>query len=1157
MTGTYTFSIRVSDRNNHSATQPFALTIYSATPAITTASLPDASVNTQYSQTFAAAGGTPPYTWSQTSGSSPPGFPYPAAECSPEGQPPQTHIPSKSRSKTAWALQFRGELHLERHHVLRCHQFAHRHLSNGGQRPLHNTLRFSMGIGSAHTLAAPGTQAGGTGIQYVYASWSDSGAQTHSITAPSSSRTYTANFATQYYLTTSASPAAGGSITPGGWYSSGAIATVSATPNAGYVFTGFSGDLSGTTNPGSLTMTGPMSVAASFNSTSPVLILTTSVPAANAGAPYSATLAASGGTPPYSWSVAPGSSLPSGLVLNPATGEITGNPAVSGNFQFTVQVNDAKGVPASQTLSLTVALPTLSINGGSNSAEVASSTSVSLAFNLYDQANGANDIAWGQFYLADSSGNPYCYGDWGRPDGLDLYDGNTGTTHGFGINQSDNACTVSLASITNSPSDPTEVTVVLNLNFYPSAVGVYTVLTQTNYGSGYAGPWESAGTLIIDPGSTVDPTSGSGFAQAFTASFLDTNGAADIAQARLLIQAGSGSSLANQCIMRYDRAANNLYLLADDGVNYLGPITGGGYDTLANSQCVITGGYNLQMLGNILQVDFSVLFTTGFEGSHQMSLSVLTNAGSLITSGTAGSWSVASINPAGGGTPTAAVPSDAGTPVPPPSQPVPLSSPTAQNCSDLSGTWEDPNFVDHTGHNIVWKINQDSSGNVSGTLTESCGTDPNNPVVYDVSGSTSYFTATLNNGGTTQYTVTCNDGKTYWTPPQPVAGLSGTCVPQPYGSAVPTSEPYTPPPPSGGGPPIVDGPPNTETAYAAMAQPLLSWTRKTYPPAIGVTFDMTQQPPRSTVTLTGPPGKSGTIIVALNGNYNLDGSGGGISSNIGQQSDATVDQTGVTNFPIPANLVALPYPVRYTSMTVTWEAETLEFEPAGASRAPDLTTMGYTRFSKYNTSYESECKGTVPGHAWVFQGPNPCDGADFLLNAKFILQASINGGGFAANAQSFKGLMLKTFSSSSTPNAFAACHSKVPPGYKLDIGDGKGGNVFALEPPPNTGACGNTYPLTDATTLAVFPGVHSSKSPHWNCGEAVTLLNQDNTIVRNADGTVDVKQVGDTCPICGDSAQFGGSGAVAHIDMYTSDKGCAADSFANQDWGKYFPIRIK
>lgn len=71
---------------------------------------------------------------------------------------------------------------------------------------------------------------------------------------------------------------------------------------------------------------------------------------------------------------------------------------------------------------------------------------------------------------------------------------------GFNMNQSDSFCTVSLASIANSSSDPSAVTALLNVIFSPGLGGIYTVLTQINYGSGYAGPWEALGTLIIEPG---------------------------------------------------------------------------------------------------------------------------------------------------------------------------------------------------------------------------------------------------------------------------------------------------------------------------------------------------------------------------------------------------------------------------------------------------------------------------------------------------------------------------------------------------------------------------------------------------------------------------------------------------------------------------------
>ena len=87
-----------------------------------------------------------------------------------------------------------------------------------------------MDAGSTHTLAAA-QQSGGTGTQYVFANWSDAGPQSHSITMGASA-SYTANFTTQYFLTTSAS--AGGTINPAsGWYNSGTVVAVSAAANSG------------------------------------------------------------------------------------------------------------------------------------------------------------------------------------------------------------------------------------------------------------------------------------------------------------------------------------------------------------------------------------------------------------------------------------------------------------------------------------------------------------------------------------------------------------------------------------------------------------------------------------------------------------------------------------------------------------------------------------------------------------------------------------------------------------------------------------------------------------------------------------------------------------------------------------------------------------
>jgi len=96
---------------------------------------------------------------------------------------------------------------------------------------------FSWVQGSTHTLAATSPVSGGTGIQYVWVSWSDGGTQSHTITVPSSPTTYTANFKKQFMLTTSVSPTGGGTVSVGtGWRDEGTTVSVTATANAGYSF---------------------------------------------------------------------------------------------------------------------------------------------------------------------------------------------------------------------------------------------------------------------------------------------------------------------------------------------------------------------------------------------------------------------------------------------------------------------------------------------------------------------------------------------------------------------------------------------------------------------------------------------------------------------------------------------------------------------------------------------------------------------------------------------------------------------------------------------------------------------------------------------------------------------------------------------------------
>ncbi len=93
----------------------------------------------------------------------------------------------------------------------------------------------------------------------------------------------------------------------------------------------------------------------------PLAITTAILPNGVAGAPYSATLAATGGTPPYSWALTSGA-LPSGLILS-SSGAISGTPTASGTFDLGIQVSDSTSpthLTAGSSLTLNVS-PSLAV----------------------------------------------------------------------------------------------------------------------------------------------------------------------------------------------------------------------------------------------------------------------------------------------------------------------------------------------------------------------------------------------------------------------------------------------------------------------------------------------------------------------------------------------------------------------------------------------------------------------------------------------------------------------------------------------------------------------------------------------------------------------------------------------------------------------------
>ncbi len=93
-------------------------------------------------------------------------------------------------------------------------------------------------------------------------------------------------------------------------------------------------------------------------------------PAGTVGAAYSQTLAVSGGTAPYAWSISSGD-LPAGLSLASATGVLSGTPTFAETSNFTVKVVDSESSPVSATAVLNLLInpaPPLRLHRRSRSA---------------------------------------------------------------------------------------------------------------------------------------------------------------------------------------------------------------------------------------------------------------------------------------------------------------------------------------------------------------------------------------------------------------------------------------------------------------------------------------------------------------------------------------------------------------------------------------------------------------------------------------------------------------------------------------------------------------------------------------------------------------------------------------------------------------------
>jgi hypothetical protein len=323
--------LQVTDSGSpaQSITRSLSLTIAPVAPAalaISTSSLPQGQVGANYSTALAAAGGTPPYHWSLASGTLPMGLSL-AASGTITGTP--------TAAVNAAAIGFQ--------------------VTDSGS-PIQSSARtLSLTIAPA-ALVVP-TQAlptGEVGVAYAVG-----------LSASGGTPPYR-------WSITSGALVAGLSLSTSGSISG----TPTATTAASVTFQVQDSSTPVLTQSAAL----PMKVNASL------AVTTTSLPGAQVGKAYTATLTAAGGTPPLSWSLASGS-LPGGLALASSSGVISGTPTTAVNsaaLTFAVADGNVPPQQKSVNLALTVAPSSISISISPRAAALTLGQSANLSVTTND-----------------------------------------------------------------------------------------------------------------------------------------------------------------------------------------------------------------------------------------------------------------------------------------------------------------------------------------------------------------------------------------------------------------------------------------------------------------------------------------------------------------------------------------------------------------------------------------------------------------------------------------------------------------------------------------------------------------------------------------------------------------------------------------------------
>ncbi|MBZ5584904.1 MAG: putative Ig domain-containing protein [Acidobacteriia bacterium] len=415
-TGNVTVTVTDSSPTQKRATRDFVLTVNPATPTltITTATLPNATVGAPYSALVAATGGALPYTWSAT------GLPAALAINAATGQITGTATvpqlspgnaivtvkdsasPPNSASRT-YSLTVNSALVVTTATLPNGAvgaAYSSTPAATGGVPPY---TWSATGLPAALTLNPSSGQITGTPTAPFSASVTFT-VHDSSVPQNSASQTLPLTIGSGLTITTTslltgsvgafytASLAVAGGTPPYAWSAAGLPAPLRLNSATGQISgspeSPFTGNIAISVKD-SASPQGSAAATLALNINGPLTVTTTALPSGAVGAPYSAQVAATGGTPPYSWFA----SLPPNLTFG-SSGQISGTPAAAFTGRVTVTVSDSSPSQnrVTQYFSLTIA-PSTSTNF-SGSARLALGADVASAdFSTYAPGQNPDPVA--------------------------------------------------------------------------------------------------------------------------------------------------------------------------------------------------------------------------------------------------------------------------------------------------------------------------------------------------------------------------------------------------------------------------------------------------------------------------------------------------------------------------------------------------------------------------------------------------------------------------------------------------------------------------------------------------------------------------------------------------------------------------------------------